>query len=101
MSTTPVLPSGSIVPDARRRRAILIAVCIALMAVISSVTGLNVAQPDLAVAFDASQSTILWIINSYTLTLAALLLTLGAVGDRWGRKPVLLIGLTVFGVANV
>jgi len=101
MSTTPVLPSGSIVPDARRRRAILIAVCIALMAVISSVTGLNVAQPDLAVAFDASQSTILWIINSYTLTLAALLLTLGAVGDRSGRKPVLLIGLTVFGVANV
>ena len=105
MSTTPsavpVIPSGSIVPDARRRRAILIAVCIALMAVISSVTGLNVAQPDLALAFGASQSTILWIINSYTLTLAALLLTLGAVGDRWGRRPVLLIGLTVFGIANV
>ena len=71
----------------------LIAVCVALMAVIASVTGLNVAQPDVAVEFGAAQTTILWIINVYTLTLAALLLPLGAVGDRWGRKPVLLLGL--------
>ncbi|MEU9893938.1 MFS transporter [Streptomyces phaeochromogenes] len=87
-------------PDARQRRTILIAVCIALMAVIASVSGLNVAQPDLAVAFDASQSTVLWIINIYTLSLAALLLPLGAIGDRFGRKPMLLTGLTVFGVAS-
>ncbi|MFJ5260923.1 DHA2 family efflux MFS transporter permease subunit [Streptomyces sp. NPDC088387] len=70
------------------------------MAVIASVSGLNVAQPDMAVAFDASQSTLLWIINSYTLSLAALLLPLGAVGDRWGRRPVLLTGLVLFGVAS-
>ncbi|WP_232237294.1 MULTISPECIES: DHA2 family efflux MFS transporter permease subunit [Actinoalloteichus] len=88
------------VSDARQRRSILIAVSVALMAVISSVTGLNVAQPDLAVDFDASQSTVLWIINIYILTLAALLLPLGAVGDRWGRRPVLLAGLAAFGVAN-
>jgi EmrB/QacA subfamily drug resistance transporter len=88
-------------PDARQRRTILIAVCIALMAVIASVSGLNVAQPDLAVAFDASQSTVLWIINIYTLSLAALLLPLGAVGDRFGRKPMLVGGLAVFGVASV
>ncbi|MCZ4511489.1 MFS transporter [Streptomyces sp. ActVer] len=87
-------------PDARQRRTILIAVCVALMAVIASVSGLNVAQPDLAVAFDASQSTVLWIINIYTLSLAALLLPLGAIGDRFGRKPMLLTGLTVFGVAS-
>lgn len=93
--------SGTNPPDPRQRRAILITVCIALMAVIASVSGLNVAQPDMAVAFDASQPTILWIINSYTLSLAALLLPLGAVGDRWGRKPVLLAGLVVFGVAGV
>lgn len=94
-------PGGMGVPDARRRRTILIAVCIALMAVIASVSGLNVAQPDLAVAFGASQSTVLWIINIYTLSLAALLLPLGALGDRWGRKPMLLAGLSIFGVANV
>lgn len=89
-----------IVEDPRKRRAVLVAVCIALMAVIASVTGLNVAQPELAVDFDASQSDVLWFINLYTLSLAALLLPLGALGDRWGRKPMLLAGLTVFGVAN-
>ncbi|GLY87063.1 MFS transporter [Actinoallomurus iriomotensis] len=88
-------------PDARQLRTILIAVCVALMAVIASVSGLNVAQPDLAVEFGASQTTILWIINIYTLTLAALLLPLGAIGDRLGRKPTLLTGLVVFGVAGV
>ncbi|MFE2865145.1 MFS transporter [Embleya sp. NPDC059259] len=87
-------------PDARQRRTILIAVCVALMAVIASVSGLNVAQPELAVEFDASQSTILWMINVYTLSLAALLLPLGAVGDRLGRKPMLVAGLIVFGLAS-
>ncbi len=96
----PVDLGDPIIHDARQRRAILIAVCIALMAVIASVSGLNVAQPELAVEFDASQSTVLWFINLYTLSLAALLLPLGALGDRIGRKPVLLVGLIVFGVAN-
>jgi EmrB/QacA subfamily drug resistance transporter len=89
------------VTDARQRRTVLIAVCTALMAVIAAVTGLNVAQPDLALTFDVSQGTVLWFINIYTLTLAALLLPLGAVGDRLGRKPMLLVGLVVFGVAGV
>lgn len=87
-------------PDARRLRTVLVAVCVALMAVIASVSGLNVAQSDLAVAFGASQTTILWIINIYTLALAALLLPLGAIGDRLGRKPVLITGLAVFGIAS-
>ncbi|WP_081238893.1 MFS transporter [Streptomyces viridosporus] len=99
-STGPSDAHGGDVPDARQRRTILVTVCTALMAVIASVSGLNVAQPDLAVAFGASQSTVLWIINVYTLALAALLLPLGAIGDRFGRKPVLLTGLTVFGVAG-
>ncbi|MEV0398790.1 MFS transporter [Actinoallomurus sp. NPDC050550] len=99
-SADPSSAAGEGMPDAHQRRTILTAVCIALMAVIASVSGLNVAQPDLAVAFDASQSTILWIINIYTLSLAALLLPLGAIGDRFGRKPMLLTGLTVFGLAG-
>ncbi|MEV5893520.1 MFS transporter [Nonomuraea fuscirosea] len=103
MSTDQPVPGESDggAPDARHLRTILIAVCVALMAVIASVTGLNVAQPDMAVEFGASQTTILWIINVYTLTLAALLLPLGAIGDRLGRKPMLIIGLIVFGVAGV
>ncbi|GIJ48971.1 MFS transporter [Virgisporangium aliadipatigenens] len=100
MHVSAVGPADPIIDDPRRRRAVLVAVCVALMAVIASVTGLNVAQAELAVEFDASQSEVLWMINLYTMTLAALLLPLGALGDRRGRKPVLLIGLTVFGVAN-
>ncbi|MES4908592.1 MULTISPECIES: MFS transporter [unclassified Streptomyces] len=92
---------GESAPDARQLRTILTAVCIALMAVIASVSGLNVAQTHMAVEFGASQNTVLWIINIYTLALAALLLPLGAVGDRLGRKPMLIAGLGVFGVANV
>ncbi|MEW2390997.1 MFS transporter [Streptomyces venezuelae] len=88
-------------PDARQLRAILIAVSIALMAVIASVSGLNVAQTHMAVEWGASQTTVLWIINIYTLVLAALLLPLGALGDRWGRKPMLVAGLIVFGTAGV
>lgn len=98
-SVSPV-EAGETIRDPRQRRSILIAVCIALMAVVASVSGLNVAQPQLAVTFDASQNEVLWMINTYTITLAALLLPLGAVGDRWGRKPVLLVGLLIFGIAN-
>ncbi|HEU5129780.1 MAG TPA: MFS transporter [Glycomyces sp.] len=103
---TSSIPTGAsttarVIDDPRRRRAILWAVCIALMAVVASVSGLNVAQPQLATTFDASQGQVLWIINTYTLTLAALLLPLGAAGDRLGRKPVLLAGLAVFGLANL
>lgn len=105
MSTNPTAsaaPAGDQgVPDARQLRTILITVSVALMAVIASVTGLNVAQTHMAVEFDASQSTVLWIINIYTLALAALLLPLGALGDRLGRKPMLVAGLTVFGIATV
>ncbi|PXY24667.1 MFS transporter [Prauserella muralis] len=93
--------SGDGAPDARQLRTILIAVSIALMAVIASVTGLNVAQTHLAVEFGASYDTVLWIINVYPLALAALLLPLGAVGDRLGRKPMLIAGLGLFGIANV
>ena len=74
VASHPADPADSTIHDARQRRTVLIAVCIALMAVIASVTGLNVAQPELAVEFDASQSEVLWFINLYTISLAALLL---------------------------
>ncbi|CCK25599.1 integral membrane transport protein [Streptomyces davaonensis JCM 4913] len=92
---------GGGTPDARQLRAILMAVSIALMAVIASVSGLNVAQTHMAVEWGASQTTVLWIINIYTLALAALLLPLGAIGDRLGRKPMLITGLIIFGAASV
>ncbi|MCZ7630802.1 MAG: hypothetical protein M5U19_17975 [Microthrixaceae bacterium] len=80
-----LLPEDA-VDDARRRTWILVAMCTALVAVVASVSGLNVAQQDLAVHLGASQGELLWIINGYTIALAALLLPIGAVGDRWGLQ---------------
>ena len=93
--------SSGVVADPRRRRLILIAMCTALVAVVASVSGLNVAQQSLALDLGASQSTLLWIINGYTLALAALLMPFGAIGDRWGRKPLLVAGLALFAGANL
>lgn len=90
-----------VVADARRRRLILAAMCVALVAVVASVSGLNVAQQALAQDLGATQSQLLWIINGYTLALAALLMPVGAIGDRWGRKPILMIGLVAFAVTNL
>ncbi len=93
------LPTG-VVDDPRRRMLILAAMCSALVAVIASVSGLNVALQALAADLEATQNQLLWIVNGYTLTLAALLMPIGAIGDRWGRKIVLVAGLTVFMAAN-
>lgn len=101
MSTAaPPIEQGEIVTDPRRQRRILIAMCTALIAVVASVSGLNVAQQDLAIDLGASQGQLLWVINGYTMVLAALLLPIGAIGDRWGRKPILLGGLVLFAAAN-
>ena len=89
------------VQDPRQRRLILITMCVALIGVVASVSGLNVAQQAIALDLGASQSQLLWVINGYTLTLAALLLPVGAIGDRWGRKPILIIGLGVFAITNI
>lgn len=90
-----------VVGSSGRRRLILAAMCIALVAVVASVSSLNVAQQALAEDLGATQSQLLWIINGYTLALAALLLPVGAIGDRWGRKPVLMIGLVTFCAINL
>lgn len=98
--THPPSTAATVVDRAAQRR-IMFAMIAALVAVIAAMSGLNVAQQDMAVDLGASQGTVLWIINAYTLALAALLLPVGAIGDRWGRKPVLLAGLTVFGLATI
>jgi EmrB/QacA subfamily drug resistance transporter len=90
-----------VVVSAGRRRLVLAAMCVALVAVVSSVSGLNVAQQALAEGLGATQSQLLWIINGYTVALAALLMPVGAVGDRWGRKPILLTGLVLFALSNL
>ncbi len=92
---------GAVLVDPRRRRFVLIAMCVALVAVVASVSGLNVAQQALSTDLGATQSDLLWVINGYTIALAALLLPLGAIGDRWGRKWLLVGGLVVFAGAGL
>ena len=60
-------------------------------------TVLNVALPSLQREFDASSSTLQWIVDAYLLVFAGLLLTMGTVGDRFGRKRALQLGLALFG----
>ena len=64
-------------------------------------TILNVALPSLREHFDASNSTLQWIVDSYLLAFAGLLLTMGTLGDRFGRKRALLAGLGIFGTASL
>lgn len=99
--TEVVVGHDEVIVDPRRRLLILAAMCVALVAVVASVSGLNVAQQALAADLDASQSQLLWIINGYTLALAALLMPVGAIGDRWGRKPILMAGLVAFSLTNL
>lgn len=89
------------VADPRRRLLILVTMCMALAGVVASVSGLNVVQQALSADLGATQNQLLWVINGYTLVLAALLMPIGAIGDRWGRKPVLAVGLAVFAATNL
>ncbi|TCC50225.1 DHA2 family efflux MFS transporter permease subunit [Kribbella capetownensis] len=64
-------------------------------------TVLNVALPTLAADLDASTSQLQWMANSYNLVLAALLLPAGLLGDRFGRRKIIAIALTLFGAASL
>jgi EmrB/QacA subfamily drug resistance transporter len=79
----------------------LFVACLGVLLVIASMVALNTALPDIAKATSASQSELTWIVDSYTLTLACLLLPAGALGDRYGRRGALLVGLVVFAIASV
>jgi EmrB/QacA subfamily drug resistance transporter len=80
------------------RRRILAVMCVALATVVSAVSSLNVALPDLARDTGATPTQLQWVVDSYALVFAGLLLFAGALGDRFGRRRILLGGLGVFGV---
>ena len=60
-----------------------------LALVVAAVPALNVALPDVAADTGATQSQLQWIVDAYALVFAGLLLPAGALGDRYGRKPLL------------
>ena len=86
-------------PPARRTGTVLLPMCLAVMLVVAVMTSLNLALPDIGRQLGATQSDLQWIVDGYALVLAALVLPAGALGDRFGRKPVMLAGLVVLGTA--
>jgi EmrB/QacA subfamily drug resistance transporter len=90
----------------RRRWVILGVLVVGLIAIVIDNTVLNVALKTIASpvadgGLGASQSSLEWAINSYTLVFAGLLFTFGVLGDRLGRKRVLIAGLLLFGLGSL
>ncbi len=84
-----------------RRWWALAALVLSVLVIGFDATILNVALPTLGGAIHASNSQLQWIVDAYVLVFAGLLLPAGALGDRYGRKLMLMIGLALFGGASV
>jgi EmrB/QacA subfamily drug resistance transporter len=84
----------------RARTWTLAVACMGVALVVASMTALNTALGDLAVATSATQTQLTWVVDGYTLALACMLLPAGAIGDRYGRRGALLTGLVVFALGS-
>src|SRR5437763_5471944 len=74
--------------------------CLSLLMVVVGNTALNVAIPTLVRDIHATDTQLQWIVDAYSLVFAGLLLAAGALGDRFGRKGALTIGLCIFGTGS-
>lgn len=86
---------------ARERRWVLVAAILASVIAYIDESVVNVALPAIAENLATSVAVVQWVINAYTLCLAAFLLVGGAAGDRIGRRRVLVVGITIFAIASV
>jgi EmrB/QacA subfamily drug resistance transporter len=78
----------------------LIAVAVAIFMLLLDITVVNVALPNIQSSLHSSFSDLQWVVNAYSLTLAAFLLTAGAVADKIGRRRVFTTGLIVFTLSS-
>lgn len=92
---------GSAPSEESRRWLVLAVLCLSLVIVGIDASILNVALPTLVREVGASTSELQWIVDSYVVVFAGLLLVMGSVGDRYGRKGVLSAGLVIFGAASL
>src|SRR5690349_15172184 len=79
----------------------LLVVCVATFMLLLDITIVNIALPRITHDLHGSFSDIQWVIDAYTLTLAALLLTAGTLADLFGRKLVFLLGVSLFAGASL
>ncbi|MFJ6581098.1 MFS transporter [Streptomyces sp. NPDC091368] len=85
---------------ASRQKIVLGTVCLAALAITLDTTIVNVALPQISRQLDASTRDLQWIVDAYNLSFAALVLTAGSIGDRFGRRPALLAGLAGFALTS-
>jgi EmrB/QacA subfamily drug resistance transporter len=85
----------------RQRTRVLIAMCLALVLVIAGVAMMSVALPAIGTDLGLSQTNLTWVADAYAVVLAALLLFAGALGDRFGRRRALLIGMAIYAVGSL
>ena len=79
-----------------RRWWILAVLCFSLLVIVLDNSILNVAIPTIIRDLGATNRQLQWMVDSYTLVFAGLLLTAGALGDRFGRRPALQVGFVIF-----
>ncbi len=84
-----------------RRWLILGVMCLSLLLIVMDNTIVNVALPTLQRELDASTTQLQWVVDAYILVFAGLLLTMGSLGDRFGRRGALAIGLAVMGTGSI
>jgi len=84
----------------QRRWLILAVLCMSLLIIVMDNTILNVAIPSLIRDLGATNSQVQWIVDSYVLVFAGLLLTTGSLSDRFGRKGALQLGIVLFGIGS-
>ena len=87
-------------PVGARKWWVLIALALSVLVVGIDLTVLNVALPTIGPVLHASTTDLQWFVDAYTLVLAAALLPAGLLGDRLGRKTMLIVGLVLFGVTS-
>lgn len=82
------------------RWRVLSVLIVGLLVVVLDNTILNVALKTIQIDLNATQNELIWAVNGYSLAFAALLFTWGVLGDRFGRKRVLMVGLAMFAVSS-
>ncbi|MEU2562680.1 MFS transporter [Streptomyces longispororuber] len=100
-TTTAAAPSGRRTPGAGANRwVVLVVLCVSLLLVAVDATVLHVAVPAVTEDLKPGAIELLWIVDIYPLVCASLLILFGTLGDRVGRRRVLLLGYALFGVAS-
>src|SRR5436190_8930457 len=82
------------------KRWTLIAVCVTTFMLLVDITIVNVALPSVQRELHASLSGLQWVVDAYAITLAALILTAGALADRYGRRLLYAVGVVAFSAAS-